>query len=200
MTRKILWSGGFDSTALVVDALRRGEKVEPYYVVTSEHWQKQIREREAIGRILAALPPEMRRLVVKEPTEAPSLREVWTGFCEVDAEFRQRTAGWFSQQAAYMAAAADQIGGEIEMALVQGDHALAEPELAILREHRVTTPIAGITKSELLWNAERDGYADLLRMTWTCEAQNQDARLAACGVCEPCRRRIIGQQRVYDHA
>lgn len=68
MTRQILWTGGFDSTYLVVDALLAGDHVRAItwrgWGMNDESWQKLQNEDEARRRIVAALPIELRRRLI----------------------------------------------------------------------------------------------------------------------------------------
>lgn len=52
-------------------------------------------------------------------------------------------------------------------------------------------PIRHMTKAALLADATRRGFAHVLDLTWSCEADGS-SRTQPCGTCTPCRLRIVG--------
>lgn len=76
--RRILWTGGFDSTWLLIDALLSGDRVEAvtYRSAWIGHrgWQKVANEDEARRRILWSLPTSLRERVGFAVIEEPGYR------------------------------------------------------------------------------------------------------------------------------
>jgi hypothetical protein len=64
-THNLFWSGGFDSTAIMLQHLKRGDIVHPYYMIHSTGWEKCKQEiaaqeniREFLGNPVALLPTQ----------------------------------------------------------------------------------------------------------------------------------------------
>jgi hypothetical protein len=184
----VLWSGGFDSTALVLERLRRGETVRPVYMAQRARWQKQIRERDAMDRIRSAIAePRLLRLV-EWPAFNTSIEPHVRALDELNG------GDWTTVQNAALAAVADDVG-PIAAALVADDYtATQRPVVGYLRRHRVALPVIASTKRDVLRVARDHGYAELLELTWSCEGRNTESRGLACGRCEPCRHRIVEQR------
>jgi hypothetical protein len=194
--RRILWSGGFDSTFLVLDALTRGERVEPFYVqqATEPVWQKQRRECAALESIVSRLPRGYRARLTKLP-RAPFIvyRDVWGEYRKLDKELRQIAGDDYSPQLPLLAAVAHELHG-VEMAFVAGDSSIQhEASRLFMAAHQIESPLAGKHKGELLRDADHRGFGHLLRLTWSCEGDALAAEHGPCGECGPCKARIIPQ-------
>lgn len=196
--RRVLWTGGFDSTALVLETLRteRG-RVEPYaieFTYPNMEWQKARREADARDRIRAALPPGMAARL--EPDQViPFFPEHADRAAAVfDAIWSMRTAaglsGWHSPQVSGLVVVAEHVAG-LAAGYVAGDSALEDPFTRRELVRRLALPFAHVSKRALLEQAHRAGYADVLDLTWSCEGDDWDAVDGPCGNCLPCRSRII---------
>lgn len=187
--RRVFWSGGFDSTAWLLELLRRGDRVEAHYAPTgSDEWQKKHREMDARARILAALPAAWRsRLSIAEsvPYDWALHAEMLKDWHEVDD---QRKAGWWSSQGPLLSAVGRLVGGAD--ALYIGTELI--PEVAdLFRRSGVRLPLLGVGKPAILDHAQRTGVDGLLALTWSCEGENDETIDRACGLCTPCQKRII---------
>lgn len=187
--KTVLWSGGFDSTYLVIDRLLQGESVQPLYIAQSDGWQKQIRERDAMDRIRFALPGDLRSHLAPAQ-EWIAWRDV---IASIEPELRKVSRSTTVQNAALAAVGVD--AGPVEVALVSEDRTAHRPAvLAWLRSHRVELPMLASTKHAILARARVRGYEDLLGLTWSCEGPNADAAARPCAACEPCEHRILPQR------
>lgn len=189
--RRLLWSGGFDSTAYLLEQLRAGERVEVYYAPTGgEFWQKTRRELDARERIVSALPASWRSRLV-DAGHIPYDWQVYHAFDQAWGELLERRRGeWWSDQAPLVAGLARLIP-RLEAAYVSGDVTLEHQGRALFHAWDLTLPIAHVTKRQLLDQARANGLERILALTWSCEAD--DGRPGACGECDPCRARIIPQ-------
>lgn len=189
---RLLWSGGFDSTALLLEYLRRGDRVKVVYLPThgGSEWQKTRNEQDARTRILHALPDAYRaRLTVADPV--PYDEQVYTAFVAHWGNLQNDCAGtWFSPQAALVAAAPGLLGTDVTAAYVSSDESLhAAPVLAHLRAAGVALPVLTATKAALWQHARHHSHDSLLHLTWSCEGDHDGAH--PCGHCDPCWHRLL---------
>ncbi len=196
MTPRLLWSGGFDSTFRLLERLYVGDRVEVVYVNQGGDWQKQRREQEARRRLLAALPLGWRARVLIDPEDAKGRPPVLMAdgsiagrYADLELEAQRRYPDGYSPQLPLLCAVADVLG-PVEACFVQGDEtpALFMP---VLRAHPFRLPLLERTKTQLLHAAWRSGFDDLLALTWSCEADDGDAKVGPCRVCDPCKARIL---------
>ena len=186
--KQVLWSGGFDSTYLLVSQLKAGERVEAVYITQNLGWQKQAREIEARQRIVHALPPELRaRLKVHQPDQLG--QEVWARWYTLNADIQTQTGGC-SAQTAMLAAMADQ-RGPLQAGIAKGDLVANDAvQRGLLLEHQVEMPLLNVSKAAMYETAKAEQWGHLLDLTWSCEAYNSMAAAQPCGVCLPCQGRI----------
>lgn len=195
---RLLWSGGMDSTFLLLTLLKAGQRVEPVYIVQDVRWQKQRRELEARRRIVHALPDSMRSLLVlpgREVDDVPEDRpaEEWATFWRLSWEAYEACGpkNWMSYQSCMLAAVARE-SGPIAAAFVAGDHAPTHRVARrLLDGHGVQMPLLARSKEWCIAEAQRQGFAHLLRLTWSCEGSNRDAAAGPCGLCDPCKARRL---------
>lgn len=230
--RAILWTGGFDSTWLVVDALLAGDRVDAVTwrgngTIPEHGWQKVDNEDAARRRIVHALPPELRR-GLREVVEDGSGRRDRLGVARrwlalegerlrLHREMAEATLDWwlrpenwtaardyaarcrlrFSEQSPMVGAAAIAHGRPVEAAYVAGDdlaHAAQAPTREVLAACGVSLPLVerGLRKVDLLADARRRGFADLLALTWSCEGPTSEpVRVEPCGECPSCLHRLL---------
>ena len=193
--KRLLWSGGFDSTYLLVSQLKAGEHIEAVYLTQDPRWQKQAREIEARQRIFHALPHELQsRLTVHQPD--PLDADVWRRWHILNVELQAITGGC-SVQTAMLAAIADQ-RGPVQAGIALGDGVANDPkQRELLREHQVEMPLVDVSKTTMYQTAQCEGWAHLLDLTWSCEAWNDEATAAPCGKCLPCQGRIRPVDPLY---
>ncbi len=209
--REVLWSGGFDSTALVLQALHAGDAVRPIVLEAGEvEWQKLRRERRARERIRETMPAEFRarlwpdRFIRQEPIFSRidalhldadrRLQTIAACGCRpvLRADVAEYPDGfpWVSRQNALLLAFAELWPG-VEAGFVESDQTFRCPVYGDRIRAAFRLPLADWSKAELLAWAESAGLRRLLDLTWTCEADNADAAAGPCGACDPCRARII---------
>lgn len=192
-SRRILWSGGFDSTWLVVDALLAGARVEAVTWTGSGRLRppsgKAIQEEAARASIVEALPPALRgRLGLAAGADAQLdglIGPLW------DELVAAQPGEWWSPQN-YVLAALPRSVGHAEAGIVADDRTARQAGvLGVLAREGVSTPIVARGKADLLADARARGFEDLLALTWSCEAPDHAALLAPCGRCEACLARIV---------
>lgn len=155
--RTILWSGGFDSTWLVVDALLR----EPGKVRTvtwrperDDSWQKFQNEDAARRRIESSLTKSMRSRLVQHVERNNAvlldLHNVWS-----DVYYAR--GGNASRQNSLHAVLPKYVG-HVEVGHVKDDVESSLPTLVeLLTKSGVKSPIVKLTKLDLLRDAEKRG-------------------------------------------
>lgn len=206
--RRICWSGGFDSTLLVLSALMRGDTVTPILApMGPEDWQKTRRERAARDYLRVHLPPGLRSrlhpaadITADTHTRQSPLQRDYDHFLD-ELATRRHDVG-LSLQDGYnaqipmllaVAQAASPTPQVIEAAFVSTDVSLQDPATFSLLSERIQLPFQHVSKAELL--AQHPALYDLLLRTWSCEAHITDGplqnRLSPCGQCDPCLARII---------
>jgi hypothetical protein len=188
-----------DSTALVVEALRAGEGVEPFYVEMDPGWQKQRREREARERVRAAMPSDLRNRLA--PDQVVQLREIWPRTEANDLAlytWRRNNLGSAAQAADYSPqvpaiAAVGELFPGIETGYLATDASICDRYQREFLARHVGLPLAHISKAALLARARAAGFLDLLDLTWSCEGENFETVDGPCGRCLPCSARILPQ-------
>lgn len=196
--RRILWSGGFDSTYLVVDALVAGHHVE---AIRSDGWQdvhKAVKENIARLRIVAALPAELRaHLDEREENHTAFIfPNIWQAHDELTAAVG---GDWTSAQNGVLFLMPEIVGPRCEVGIVKDDNTAGQPAvLSVLNLRGLDFPLVERTKADLWEDARRRGFDDLLAMTWSCEGPGDRGVLGLmaepCGECTPCRLRIIATE------
>lgn len=194
MKHRVGWTGGFDSTFHVLDLLDRGETVEAHYLGMDRSWRKEVHEKEARLRIVAALPAEMRnRLDLVEPMETWDAQAVET-FRKLHEEHEEesfdRMEQGISGQIPALAAWLQTLGHGMELIYVADD--FREPHgdyhrfaLRWLERFGANLPKVDRRKASFL-----DGrFDDLLGETWSCNGLDDLAE--PCGRCGSCQSRII---------
>lgn len=185
MRRRVLWSGGFDSTFLVLHSLRQRRPIEAVYLQQFDDWQKQIRERRAIERVLREVPAELRRYLTIG--QEARLEDFWSRYSDIDPELQ--ALDWTSPQNGYLAAVAEAVKGAA-CGLVADDSTGQQPNvLEAMKRYGLRYPLLYWKKADLLPIAAQEGFLDLLSLTWSCETH--EVTEAGCGTCLVCRRRLV---------
>jgi hypothetical protein len=203
----LLWTGGWDSTYRLLDALVvEGQTVQPYYVIDPARlgFPAEIRAMVAIRE---ALVPRVgdRLLPVKIfmrpdiPADAATTRRfnalVGRAFLGGQYDWLSRLALWQQIEPLELAVHRD----DRAYAFVQLHHAVEQDARGHYRLKPVVDdalevfrpfafPILHLTKIEMGEAARRHGFADLLEQTWFCH--EPDRRGRACGACNACRYTI----------
>lgn len=189
----IVWSGGLDSTALVLDALHNKESFYTMYINLGNNKEKSKMEREARQKIIelfigGAYGVRLEDIIVEQPS-------VLTSY----AIFKQ-TLIWL---AGIVAALDSKKISEVRMGYVEYDsfwhiktefvnayeslYKLCHPELEIIP--LLKFPLEWKTKEEIVKKYYLDKeLGKLLDMVWVCEdPKNKKMPFKACKKCSPCR-------------
>jgi len=202
----VLWSGGFDSTAIVLRYLRAGRIVQPVFVRHSGEWSKIAAEEKAVETMRAALgnPPALLPTAIWDANKM-----------EADSK---TLAGWYGTTRALASA----VGIASQWAVIKFCHdasGISEPlhvgvvcfddlweRLCHLSpEHpatefcaRLAMPLFQMTKSEV-WRQAAEADRAILRLTYSCvEPDEKDGRTCVqrgIAPCKSCARRIPMEDR-----
>jgi len=197
----VLWTGGFDSTARILEHLRDGREVQPIYMAHSTGWEKSQRETAARARIRAALSAGALR-----PDRVWDLEQLQSGFggaplWRVCVELCD--ALQLSHQYAALRFCREVTGtiDLIECCVVMYDE-VWERLIHPTRPAAVETffrgfPMPLLDKSKrTLWLAAPPAHQAVLALTFSCEETDHDGRtcrersLAPEKRCTGCKRRI----------
>ncbi len=193
--RHILWSGGFDSTALMLRHLRKGRKVLPY--VFTNDAGKQPYERLARENILAALTEKERKLILPQYTmDYPTIRAIPAYKHFVQSYMDHANAVKIGPQFGLIRFLQDACDlPRLQMGIVVGDglwHCQQndQPGLASFC-CRWTFPLWQKTKFDL-WQEAPKRHKKILRLTWSCEDPQKDktCRERKVKLCRPCMRSL----------
>lgn len=205
----LLWTGGWDSTFRLLDLLLVKQRpVQPYYLVDAARrsFATEILAMNAIKRRLAETSPEriglVRPTVLRDVLDIPpdpEIAECYRRFCEkVHIGVQYEWGARFARAEGLSALELSLIGGG-HMAGIFGPYLRREETgddvtYAIDRQHRETDlfrlfgdyrfPLIMTTKQEMLVEARRHGFEDLMTMTVFCHTPRPDGR--PCGLCIPC--------------
>ena len=180
----ILWTGGWDSTFRVLQAsLTQKLEVQPHYVVDPERPGSQMEldaiatiSRRANARGALILP-----LICINKADIPERQAITQALLEMRGEDN------VGLQYDWLARYADTLGSPIELAIHKDDkaHALLagqDPaQNAVFRYFQF--PVFDMTKVEMQSIARREGFLDLLELSWFC---HRPIHGRSCGVCGPC--------------
>ena len=209
----LLWTGGWDSTfQLLRLLLLECAEVTPYYLIDEDRCSTGV-ELRVIKRIknrLAELWPATRELLqpmqffsVSDVPQSPQITAAFKGilqrrflgtqyewlarFCESHAIERIQLCVHRDDKAHaaienLVACADPRFPGEYEL----------KPEFGGTDEHTVfryfSLPLFDLTKTEMQAMAERNGWWEIMQMTWFCHRPTPKGQ--PCGLCNPCRYAI----------
>ena len=147
---------------------------------------------EAQDRILFGFPGWMQSRLIRSPIETLD-DSIWQQWAVLDEEIahRCRQAGtMMNHQNAMIAAYAN--SSQLTDGIIGGDFTANDPiALDVLKRSGVVMPLLRYTKREALSIGHQGGYGHLLKMTWSCEGDNSVAMHGPCGLCDPCRERLL---------
>lgn len=197
-TARILWTGGWDSTFRVLQALLLEHRtVQPIYVLSATRGStmQELRAMELIrAAVLARLhaPGRLLATQVHIGAQYPPRAEL------VGMRESILRRGWIGEQYVNFAAVAEALDWqEVEMSLERhvpvpsiiesefvGRDGLVRDTAEAALFSRFSYPVTGLTKRDMARVAQDHGFEDLLRMRWFC---HQPIRDKPCGRCRPCR-------------
>jgi hypothetical protein len=199
----VLWTAGWDSTFRVADLiLNHNAVVRPWYVMDRNRRsaETELATQDVIRAALADLDPTAtQRLLatqiikVDEIPPIPAISADW-------AVLRERFTG---DQYEFLARLAEDQQLTLELGIEVGGHAYNllianveendgvyrlvahpdDPALEVFRRFRF--PLFNMTKLDMENAARRDGFSQVMELTWFCHSP---LRGKPCGCCNPCRQ------------
>ena len=194
----VLASGGLDSSILLAEMLRRGRRVQPFYIRTGLYWQQ--RELPALRCFLESIAsPKLEELVVLDLPLGDLYREHWsvTGKDTPDAQSPDEAVFLPGRNALLLVKAAVwcQLHGIGELALAPlgtspfedaDDRFLGDFESALNRgsagQLQLLRPFGALTKRQVM----ELGRGLPLEMTFSCISPVDGLH---CGRCNKCAER-----------
>lgn len=207
-TVHVLWTSGWDSTFRVAQLLETpGDRVQPWYVRDPERGSTRT-ELRRLGMLRRALTAHERfdtdRLA---PVRVVTKSEIAPDE-EISSQFARLLADrYWGSQYEWLARLAKMADVRLEIGLKADDEPIRrlgafvvpvadaggfriDPEapaedlgdLSLFRWF--SFPLADVTKLEMKGYAERNGFADIMELTWFCHNPLLAGR--ACGYCPPC--------------
>ncbi|WP_147124357.1 7-cyano-7-deazaguanine synthase [Shimia ponticola] len=207
--RHILWTGGWDSTFAVVDALVRGDVVQPYYV-TDPHRQSRPYELAAIdaitrnldkvlgagtrdrlrGMIFFALadisPDPSVALKLEQIRETTPLGSQYDWLMPLAHHMKDRTLELSIEgRSADVTSTAYLLRKDLTQEGYGGrlKPQISRPEFSVYRP--VYFPVIHLTKRDMQRIASDEGWLRLMKKTHFCHRPRKSS--APCGKCNPCR-------------
>lgn len=196
--RRVLWTGGFDSTFRVAYSLLVEKvDVQPIYVIDTSRLST-MQELRTIGKMRKALQGRSKRARLL-PTEV-HIREDYRVPHELQKAFDSiKSRAHIGAQYLWLAAVAESQGWngvELSMERYPGGPSDLQRSVFVDRTdgtlrageatrlfHYWSFPVLHLTKQEMMSIAEKHGFGDILRMRWFCHRPVGDL---ACGWCRPC--------------
>jgi len=217
-TRNVLWTSGWDSTYMILDMLRKGETVQPLYIINPrrksrfiemeamEKLEKKIRERVKTGELLPTRKYDLREIKIDK-----SIRKALKQISKALSKEGRRPLGY---QYEYLASFAkiyhdeypvislgvekvskNETGGLATAIRLFGkmtpDFRVdqeASQEVLIRLLGNFDFPIMDTTEVEMLENVHKWHYEDIMKGIWFC---HKPIRGEACGFCSPCFQKGI---------
>lgn len=205
--RKVLWTGGWDSTFRVLYCLIADKShVQPYYIVDPFRWSL-VQELKAMSRIKELLRikyPELGALllptILVEKTDIAVDRQIAASYALL-----QNKLGGQYEWLAMWAKQAGMKGVELviektdspvgclpvvgrfltkaEAGLVVDDAYAGTPEHDLF--HYFLFAITELSKLDMLRIARENGFEDILELSWFCHRPKFST--LPCGTCNPCK-------------
>lgn len=189
--QKVLWSGGFDSTYIVLKLISHRITVEPVYILQNLSWQKQARETAAMDRIRDMIPAEL-RYYLKDNTLVP-IGEIRNGYKQEINNLHKlgiESGRDTSFQNPLLTAISSEISGLTSGICYDDPTAKQTKVVEYIKGKGIALPLIETSKQQMVKDANKIGISDILLSTWSCEGYDNDLT-AQCGQCLPCELRII---------
>ncbi len=183
--RYLYWSGGFDSTFVLLWYITRGIPIQPVYILNCDNRRNVSEELRVMDKIGASL-----KLPPKILVNARNL--------VLDQDIIDECRCWHSKgvfhkkmnQFGYMAQMARELGSKVLTGFTGDSFAYMNKifgpsysgVFSILKN-----PTIHLTKEEMYNIAKKEGYAHILRETISCW---RPIRGQPCGECEMCMERL----------
>lgn len=206
--KKILWTGGWDSTFRVLDlVLNKNEKIQPYYVYDNRRksTEMEIKTMNKIKEMISDVNKEAAQKIAKTKfinlEEIPKNEKITKSF--KDLKSQSHLGGQYDWLARYCE---DNNIDELELCIhkddtvegfIRHDVALVEKEndrfyklkdnpsqkeLSIFSYYNF--PLLDMTKLEMEKKAKNSGFGHIMEVTWFCHSPINEK---PCGMCNPCK-------------
>jgi hypothetical protein len=209
----LLWTGGWDSTFRLLQLLLvYKKKVQPYYIIDAGRLSTglELRAIRDIKKLLLERYPQATARLL--PTLFTDLVDIPQNPVLAAAMAEIKNKNGLDRQYEWLACfCAETKIEDMELSLHRGSHPYEillpfmlqtgtadEPnywldEMASQSEvyilfHYFTFPLFDLTKLDMQATARKEGFAELMNLTWFCRYPRPGFR--PCGVCIPCRSRI----------
>jgi hypothetical protein len=193
--KHILWTGGWDSSFRVISAARSGLTLQPHYIIDTERGSTGA-ELHACDEIRRALPADVAARILPSIC---SQRGAIPAVPEISAAFnRLRTRWWMGDQYDWISRYC-QTHQLVDMELcIHADDKAHSAVRDVVHGARIDAtkesdqyavfgcfefPVFDLTKRDMLRAAEKDGFLDVLNLSWFC---HNPWNGKPCGVCNPC--------------
>jgi 7-cyano-7-deazaguanine synthase in queuosine biosynthesis len=187
----VLWTGGWDSSYRVLDlVLVQHRAVQPHYVLDPgrRSARTEIRTIERIRSAVCARDAEAgRRLRQPSIVKLPDIRSN----AAVTAAYQAvRAKNHLGIQYEWLARLAEQEGlANLELGVHKDDRFARLQKQADFTAafRRFSLPLLNVSKLDMKDAAAREGFLDILELSWFCHLP---VRGQPCGKCIPCRQTI----------
>lgn len=209
-TVNVFWTGGFDSTALVLRLLKEGKEVQPIYMKHSGDWGKCDLELAAQNEIRAYIgnPPALRNPIIWDHDQLisiPATKRLAQALDELALalhislqysaiRFCRDAVDWQGEGIALSIVEHDELWERIISTNAQGSQALFSKTLMNFFSG-FELPLFNDSKKSL-WMAATPQDREVLKKTYCCEHITNDRRSCIDRKvlfehrCTPCKRRI----------
>ncbi|MCG5494756.1 hypothetical protein [Ectothiorhodospira variabilis] len=198
-TRDVLWTGGWDSTFRILSLLAEGEDfIQPHYILNPERLSYSL-ELQAIERIsslaVARWGERLRPLLQTNLADIPVTDLARDRHAVLVKRFAIGPQYlWLSEYARSMVAQPVELCIHVDDKAYSVLKSLKDEPLGpdspdggdarrLIADH-FTFPILEVSKVDMLHAARRDGYEDLMNLTWFCQIPTPSK--TPCGFCNPC--------------
>lgn len=196
----VAFTGGFDSTFLLLAHLSMEQHVEPVYLACRVDARRNCaQEWESTRSLWAVLdaryPGLLAPLRVVRHIQEPAMRDAQARLGKVNGilPMRSRIGGQYEALSAWALTegveleVAAEIGGNLEHALHSG---MVPPEDMDRALRGLVFPLANTTRAQMMERATAEGWLDILEQTWSCRHPSEGK---PCGSCSSCRTRPVPQ-------
>ena len=192
---RLFWSGGIDSTVLLLSMLFQGISVEPFWVAVNAAPDAMNHEHEARERIVRSLAADQRKLL--RPERRFAVPDYYDAFVDIRLQLavagihtttripRSAAQGYIRWNHVALLSVARIMGPTVSGICQQQQISRMPEERRIAEERGLLMPIVDWTKSQILDEADSLGVLQMLRETWSCPnpIENKPCRRPGCVWC-----------------
>lgn len=197
---RLFWSGGVDSTVVLLSLLKQGIVVDPIWVAVNVPQKTMDMEREARRLIIHSLPQSLRSLLKQEAqfefsryySEFVRLKQQLSasGIKTVSKIPQTATSGFIRWNHVAFVAVSKIVGPCLSGICQQQQISEMPQEREWAQSNGLLMPIVQWTRTDILDEAERLGILNLLGDTWSCPNPTDDGPCKK-STCIWCSDRIL---------